>query len=59
MIDDFTKILENHPNILTPNFYKGANLAPKNDKNIQVEINFFNYFCLIYSERVKDKILCN
>ena len=43
-LDDFTKTLENHPNNLAPNFYRGANLAPKNDKSIKIEINFFNYF---------------
>ena len=43
-LDDFNKIFENHPNILASNFYRGANLAPKNDKSIKEEINFFNYF---------------
>ena len=43
-LDDFTKTLENHPNILAPNFYRGANSDPKNDKSIKGEINFFNYF---------------
>ena len=36
-------------------FCRGANSAPKNDKSIKGDINFFNYYCIINSKGVKDK----
>ena len=39
-LDDFNKTLENHPNILASNFYRGANLTPKNDKILKKKLIF-------------------
>ena len=36
-------------------FCRGANSAPKNDKSIKGDINFFNYYCIINSKGLKDK----